>query len=204
MADKENNNSEKNISRRDILKGIATTPILGVFAYDFYKKQTLSKLKDKDKFRLYTHLSIKNEATTPVGFVLYGFADETERELFRFLLSVSGVGASTARLILSSLTTEEVYEAITQGNAPVLQSVKGVGGKTAQRIVIDLKDKLSKAEITLEKVDYSHNTLKDEALSGLLILGFSKVSATKAIDRIIRQGSADSVEALIKEALKIL
>jgi Holliday junction DNA helicase RuvA len=136
--------------------------------------------------------------------ILYGFAEESERELFRFLLTVSGVGASTARLILSSLTTEELYSAITQDNAPVLQSVKGIGGKTAQRIVIDLKDKLSKTDIGVEKVDTTHNTLKDEALSGLLILGFNKTIANKAVSSILKSGSVNSVEDLIKEALKIL
>ena len=160
---------------------------------------TFTKIKDLDHTKIFVHFYVREDAQ-----ILYGFADQTERELFRYLLSVSGVGASTARLILSSLTTEEIYDAITTGKAAVLQSVKGIGGKTAQRIVIDLKDKLSRAEITLEKVDYSHNTLKDEALSGLLILGFSKGSATKAVDRILKQGSVDTVESLIKEALKIL
>lgn len=160
---------------------------------------TFSKIKEEEKVKLYTHFYVREDAQ-----ILYGFADETERELFRFLLSVSGVGASTARLILSSLTTEEVYDAITSGNASVLQSVKGVGGKTAQRIVIDLKDKLTKAGIELEKVDFTHNTLKDEALSGLLILGFNKLAAEKALNRILKQGSATNVEELIKEALKVL
>ena len=160
---------------------------------------TFSKIKDQEDIKLYTHFYVREDAQ-----ILYGFADETERELFRFLLSVSGVGASTARLILSSLTTEEVYEAITQGKALVLQSVKGVGGKTAQRIVIDLKDKLVKAGIELEKVDYSHNTLRDEALSGLLILGFNKLAAEKAVNRILKQGEVSSIEGLIKEALKVL
>ena len=160
---------------------------------------TFSKIKDLEEARLYTHFYVREDAQ-----ILYGFADETERELFRFLLSVSGVGASTARLILSSLSTEEIYEAITQGQAPVLQSVKGVGAKTAQRIVIDLRDKLVKAGIELEKVDFSHNTIKDEALSGLLILGFNKTTADKAVSRILKQGSVASVEELIKEALKIL
>ena len=160
---------------------------------------TFVKIKDLDSSKLFVHFYVREDAQ-----ILFGFADKTERELFRFLLSVSGVGASTARLILSSLSTEEIYDAITTGKPAVLQSVKGIGGKTAQRIVIDLNDKLTKADITLEKVDYSHNTLKDEALSGLLILGFTKVSATKAIDRVIKQGSVDSVEALIKEALQIL
>lgn len=160
---------------------------------------TFSKIKEQTDTKLYTHFYVREDAQ-----IMYGFADETERELFRFLLSVSGVGASTARLILSSLSTEEVYEAITQGNAPVLQSVKGVGAKTAQRIVIDLRDKLTKAGIELEKVDFSHNTLKDEALSGLLILGFNKSTAEKAVNRILKQGSVSSVEELIKEALKAL
>ncbi len=160
---------------------------------------TFSKIKDLEEAKMYTHFYVREDAQ-----ILYGFADENERELFRFLLSVSGVGASTARLILSSLTSEEVYEAITQGNASVLQSVKGVGGKTAQRIVIDLKDKLIKAGIELEKVDFTHNTLKEEALSGLLILGFNKIAAEKALNRILKQGEVSTVEELIKEALKAL
>ena len=160
---------------------------------------TFSKIKDLQETKLFTHFYVREDAQ-----ILYGFADEVERELFRFLLSVSGVGASTARLILSSLTTEEVHVAITQGQSSVLQSVKGVGGKTAQRIVIDLKDKLVKAGIEPDKVDFSHNTLKDEALSGLLILGFNKNSAEKAINKILQKDSITSVEGLIKEALKIL
>jgi Holliday junction DNA helicase RuvA len=160
---------------------------------------TFTKIKELQEAKLFTHFYVREDAQ-----ILYGFADETERELFRFLLSVSGVGASTARLILSSLTTEEVHAAITQGQSSVLQSVKGVGAKTAQRIVIDLKDKLVKAGIGPEKVDFSHNTLKDEALSGLLILGFNKSSAEKAINKILQKDSITSVESLIKEALKIL
>jgi len=160
---------------------------------------TFSKIKDLQKTKLFTHFYVREDAQ-----ILYGFADEVERELFRFLLSVSGVGASTARLILSSLTTEEVHTAITQEQPSVLQSVKGVGGKTAQRIVIDLKDKLVKAGIEPEKVGFAHNTLKDEALSGLLILGFNKSSAEKAINKILQKDSVTHVEGLIKEALKIL
>jgi len=160
---------------------------------------TFSKIKDLQNTKLFTHFYVREDA-----HILYGFADEVERELFRFLLSVSGVGASTARLILSSLTTEEVHTAITQEQSSVLQSVKGVGGKTAQRIVIDLKDKLVKAGIEPEKVGITHNTLKDEALSGLLILGFNKSSAEKAINKILQKDSITHVEGLIKEALKIL
>lgn len=160
---------------------------------------TFSKIKDKTEAKLFLHFHVREDAQ-----LFYGFADEAERELFRFLLSVSGVGANTARLILSSLSTEEVFEAITQGNAPVLQGVKGIGAKTAQRIVIDLRDKLQKAGIELEKIDVSHNTLRQEALSGLLILGFAKPAAEKAISRVLKQKQIESVEELIKETLKTL
>lgn len=160
---------------------------------------TFSKIKDLEEARLFTHFYVREDAQ-----MLYGFADKAERELFRYLLTVSGVGASTARLILSSLTAEEVYDAITLNKAGVLQSVKGVGGKTAQRIIIDLRDKLSSAGIVPEKVDFSHNTIKDEALSGLLILGFSKTTAEKALNRVLKQGPVTNVENLIKETLKIL
>ena len=160
---------------------------------------TFSKIKDQKELKLYIHFHVREDAQ-----IFYGFADEAERELFRFLLSVSGVGANTARLILSSLSTEEVFEAITQGNAPVLQGVKGIGAKTAQRIVIDLRDKLQKAGIELEKIDVSHNTLRQEALSGLLILGFGKPAAEKAISRVLKQKQIESVEELIKETLKTL
>ncbi len=166
---------------------------------------TFSKLKDKNNFRLYVHHAIKNEATTPVGFVLYGFADEHERLLFRHLISVSGVGSATALLMLSSLSPDKIYNAIIQGDAPVLQSVKGIGAKSAQRIIIDLKDKLEKGNIPAEIMGISHNTNKDEALSGLTVLGFNKVVAEKALNRVIgKQGNGLAVELLIKEALKLL
>ncbi len=160
---------------------------------------TFGKIKDKEAIKLFVHFVVREDAQ-----IFYGFADDNERKLFRALISVSGVGASTARLVLSSLTTDEAFSAITSGDAGVLQSVKGIGGKTAQRIVVDLKDKLLKAGITGDKVDFSHNTLKDEALSGLLILGFNKSVASKAIEKVMKQTAVESVEALIKEALKIL
>jgi len=160
---------------------------------------TYSEIKELDQIKLFLHFHVREDAQ-----IFYGFANEVERELFRYLLSVSGVGANTARLILSSLTTGEVYEAIIHGNASVLQSVKGIGAKTAQRIVIDLRDKLTKAGIDVEKVDVSHNTLREEALSGLLILGFSKPAAEKAIGRVLKQKQIESVEELIKETLKTL
>lgn len=160
---------------------------------------TYAKIKSLPEVKLFLHFHVREDAQ-----VFYGFFDDVERELFRFLLSVSGVGANTARLILSSLTTAEVFEAITHGNAPVLQGVKGIGAKTAQRIVIDLRDKLTKAGIDVEKVDVYHNTFREEALSGLTILGFGKLAAEKAINRVLKQKQIESVEDLIKETLKTL
>ena len=124
--------------------------------------------------------------------------------MFDHLLKVSGVGANTARLILSSLSTDEVFTAIAREDAKLLQSVKGVGGKTAQRIILDLKDKLPKSGITVEKTNRFHNTIREEALSGMLILGFNKVQAEKVIDKILDKGLVVDVEGLIKEALKAL
>jgi len=166
---------------------------------------TFAKLKDKEHFKLYTHLAIKNEATTPVGFSLFGFADDKERQFFRQLISVSGVGQSTAMLMLSSLTTDQIYAAIIENKTSVLQSVKGIGAKSAQRIIIDLKDKLEKGKISSEIIGTIHNTNKDEALSGLTVLGFNKLAADRALSKIIEKEEADlPVEELIKEALKIL
>jgi len=160
---------------------------------------TFAQIKDKDEVKLLVHFVVREDAR-----ILYGFYDEAERSLFRALISVSGVGATTAMLVLSSLTAAEAYEAIVTGNADLLQSVKGIGAKTAQRIVVDLKDKLSKTEISLEKLPTGHNTLKDEALSGLLILGFSKNVASRTVGKILKQQTIGSVEELIKEALKVL
>jgi len=160
---------------------------------------TYEKIKDLDKGKLFVHYVVREDAQ-----LLYGFAEMAERTLFRALLSVSGVGANTARLVLSSLTTSEAYSAISSGDAGRLQSVKGIGGKTAQRIVVDLKDKLSKDGFMPENLAFSHNTIQQEALSGLLILGFNKSVASKAIEKVLKQSPVDSVEGLIKESLKIL
>jgi len=160
---------------------------------------TFEKIKDNESVKLFVHFVVREDAQ-----ILYGFADEAERFLFRALISVSGVGANTARLVLSSLTTSEAYNAISTGDAAILQSVKGIGAKTAQRIVVDLKDKLVKQEFFPDKVGTSHNTMKNEALSGLLILGFNKTTASKVLDKVLKQSDFGSVEALIKEALKNL
>ena len=162
--------------------------------------QTYSKIQEEEQCLLYTHLVVREDALS-----LFGFADPAERELFRLLISVSGVGASTARMILSSLSPAEISQAIVTGNAPLLQSIKGIGSKTAQRIIIDLKDRLSKELIPHEKGGFVHNTKKEEALSGLIILGFQKMVAEKALNKVIEtKGSTLSVEELIRNALKIL
>jgi Holliday junction DNA helicase RuvA len=159
----------------------------------------------KQKCKLFTHLAIKSEATTPVGLVMYGFATEEEKSLFLELISVSGVGTNTARLILSSLTTAEVVSAISNGDISTFRKVKGIGEKTAQRIIIDLKDKISKMPQSKEFFLPQNNTLRNEALSALIMLGFNKNSAEKAIEKVIKnEGVNFSLEQLIKQALKLL
>jgi Holliday junction DNA helicase RuvA len=161
---------------------------------------TYSLMKEEEYCQLYTHLAVKEDA-----MVLFGFFEKEERELFRQLISVSGVGTNTARMILSSLSPDEVSQAIIREDSALLQRIKGIGLKTAQRIIIDLKDKLYKELIPREKLGILHNTKKEEALSGLLILGFQKMMAEKALNKVIEvEGTALSVEQLIRNALKIL
>ena len=161
---------------------------------------TYSLMKEEEHCLLYAHLAVREDA-----MVLFGFFEKEERELFRQLISVSGVGTNTARMILSSLSPDEVSQAIIREDSVLLQRIKGIGLKTAQRIIIDLKDKLYKELIPHEKLGIQHNTKKEEALSGLIILGFSKMVAEKALAKVIEQeGTALSVEQLIRNALKIL
>ena len=161
---------------------------------------TFSKIGSSEKCKLYTHLAIREDA-----HVLYGFADQEERILFRHLISVSGVGAATARMILSSLSPAEIQQAILMGNVPVLKSIKGIGEKSAQRIIIDLKGKLGKDELGPNYFGTSDNKSREEALSALVMLGFAKNMAEKAVDKVLKaEGSSVSVEQIIKLALKNL
>ena len=172
----------------------------GVGYYLNISVYTYSKLGDDENCLLFTHLVVREDA-----HLLFGFADTYERDLFRYLISVSGVGVNTARIILSSLNPTEVTQAIVDGNAPMLQRIKGIGSKTAERIIIDLKNKLSKSLIPSEKSGVLHNTNREEALSALSILGFPKALAEKALIKIIEtEGSGLSVEQLIKQALRVL
>lgn len=154
--------------------------------------------------KLFTHLAVKNEATTPVGLVMYGFHSIREREVFLHLTSVSGVGSNTARLIISSMTAEEVAAAILIGSIGHFQNVKGIGAKTAQKIIIDLKDKIGKVSGLSEKSLPTHNTNREEALSALVLLGFNRNQAEKAVDKVLQGDPGITVEGLIKQALRIL
>jgi holliday junction DNA helicase RuvA len=161
---------------------------------------TYSQIRGMESCRLYTHLVVREDA-----LILFGFADATEKHVFQQLISVSGVGPNTARLILSSLTPPEVADAIARENVRVLQSIKGIGGKSALRIIIDLKDKIMKDLPAGENLMAMHNTGRQEALSALVMLGFGRPAAEKALDQIIKaSGEALPVDQLIKNALKIL
>ncbi|MBE0423592.1 MAG: Holliday junction branch migration protein RuvA, partial [Lutibacter sp.] len=160
---------------------------------------TYSQLPDNEFVMLYTHLSIKEDAHT-----LYGFINKTEREIFRLLISVSGVGPSIARTMLSSMTTDEIQQAIASNNVSLIQSVKGIGVKTAQRVLVDLRDKISKTYAIDEVYVSQSNTIKNEALSALEVLGFNKKQVEKVVDKILSEDKNLSVEILIKNALKNL
>lgn len=160
---------------------------------------TFSQLSDNETVFLYTHLYVKEDSHT-----LFGFITKTEREIFRLLISVSGVGPSIARIMLSSMTTDEIQHAIASGNVSAIQSVKGIGAKTAQRVLVDLRDKISKTYIIDEVSFPQNNTTKNEALSALEVLGFTKKQCEKVLDKILFEDKTLSVEILIKKALKNL
>lgn len=160
---------------------------------------TFSQLPSDENIKIYTHLLIREDAHT-----LYGFAGKSEREIFKLLISVSGIGASTARTMLSSLSPEQIKNAIAGGDVATIQGVKGIGAKTAQRVIVDLKDKILKV-YDIDEVSVSqNNTGKEEALSALEVLGFTRRLAEKVVDKIISQDSSLSVENIIKQALKNL
>jgi Holliday junction DNA helicase RuvA len=160
---------------------------------------TFSKLSDSESISLYTHLQVKEDSHT-----LFGFFEKTERNLFRQLISVSGIGASTARTMLSSLTPGEIQSAIVSGNVSVIQSVKGIGLKTAQRVIIDLKDKVSLISENNQFIGNISNTNQDEALSALEVLGYNRKQTSKLIEMLVNNSPEMSVEELIKRALNKL
>lgn len=160
---------------------------------------TFTAIGEQTEVKLYTHLQVLEDAHN-----LFGFYTAKERDMFELLITVSGVGCNTARLILSSLTVNELSTAIANEDIRTIQAVKGIGSKTAQRLVVDLKDKVKKTEYAEEIVGAVNNSVKNEALSALVILGFSKNAASKALDKLMKQSPDASVEVLIREALKLL
>ena len=158
---------------------------------------TFSKLSDSENISLFTHLQVKEDSHT-----LFGFFEKTERDLFRQLISVSGIGASTARTMLSSLSPNEIQSAIISGNVSTIQSVKGIGLKTAQRVIIDLKDKVSLISENDQFIGNINNTNQDEALSALEVLGYSRKQTSRVIEMLLNNSPELTVEELIKAALK--
>lgn len=160
---------------------------------------TYSLLPSTDFIKVYTHLQIKEDAHT-----LFGFMEKSEREIFRLLLSVSGIGASIARTMLSSLDPKQITNAIASADVVTIQSIKGIGSKTAQRVILDLKEKVLKL-YDLDEVSMSQsNTNRDEALSALEVLGFVRKSSEKIVEKIVKEDPDASVESIIKKALKNL
>jgi len=160
---------------------------------------TYSLLPTTDFIKLFTHLQIKEDSHT-----LFGFVEKSEREIFKLLLSVSGIGASIARTMLSSLDPKQITNAIASGDVVTIQSIKGIGSKTAQRVILDLKEKVLKL-YDLDEVSMSqNNTNRDEALSALEVLGFVRKASERIIEKIIKDAPESSVEYIIKQALKNL
>ena len=158
---------------------------------------TYDALPSKGKLRLFSHLIVREDA-----HILFGFSEEEERMMFRELINVSGVGASTALMVLSSMKPAEVAQAVDQSDVNAFKSVKGIGLKSAQRIIVDLKGKLDKIESNSDFLSPKGNTYKNEALSALVVLGIDKKKASNTIDEILKNNDVSSVEELIKMTLK--
>lgn len=157
---------------------------------------TFGKLPADEAAFLYTHHQVREDAQT-----LYGFVDEMERMLFRMLISVSGVGASTAQVVLSSMNPAELKNALVTENVAAMQSIKGIGAKTAQRIIIDLKGKAATLDVGEDFSGFISNTVRDEALTALDVLGFPKQKSEKVVDALLSKDSGLTLESLIKQAL---
>lgn len=158
---------------------------------------TYSALSGKENAVVFVHHVVREDAQ-----LLFGFYSKSEREVFRQLLSVSGVGANTARMILSSMSPMEIKEAILSGNVAQLNTIKGIGLKTAQRIIVDLKDKIGKSDPGHDFLNPRSNTNREEALSALVMLGFPKNIVEKVLDKLLKDNPAAKVEELVKQALK--
>lgn len=160
---------------------------------------TFSQIPDNENLKLFTHLQVKEDSHT-----LYGFFSIKERQIFRLLISVNGIGPSIARTMLSSISPDQIIDAISRENVSLIQSVKGIGSKTAQRVIIDLHDKILEVYELDEGFASSNNTNKEEALSALEVLGINKKSSERLVDQIVLDNPDVSVEDIIKETLKNL
>ena len=160
---------------------------------------TYGQIKDDENIQLYTHLQVREDAHT-----LYGFSTDLERQLFRLLIGISGIGANTARTMLSSLSPSEIGQAIQSDQVNVIQSVKGIGAKTAQRVVIELRDKVQSVIADAGIPAVSSNTNREEALSALVVLGYQTKSCVKILDELLSMDAEMSVERLIRNALNKL
>lgn len=158
---------------------------------------TYTALSCKEQAVVFTHYIVREDAQ-----ILYGFYSKTEREVFRLLLTVSGVGANTARMVLSSLSAAELRDAVLTGNVSIIKSIKGVGQKTAERIIVDLKDKIGKTEANTDFLFAQSNTNREEALSALVALGFQKNVVEKLLDKLLKENPTMQVEEMVKKALK--
>lgn len=160
---------------------------------------TFSALEGEKETQLYVHEAIREDA-----WVLYGFVNDRERSMFRLLIGVSGVGANTARMILSTINTSDLEQVIASGDPTLLKAVKGVGAKTAQRIIVDLKDKIKVDELTLSIQPSVNNEVFEEALAALLMLGFQRQQSQKVLKKLFEANSSITVEAAIKRALSMM
>src|SRR5690554_1214279 len=158
---------------------------------------TYSAIGSGESIKIFTQFVVREDAQ-----ILYGFMDTEEREMFNLLVSVSGIGPNTGILMLSGLSPAEIALAISTEDVDTIKSVKGIGNKTAQRVIVDLKDKMLKFEVSGDNITSPNNTLRFEALTALVSLGFDKKSAEKAINKVMKEQG--TVELLIKDALKVL
>ncbi|MFT4073707.1 MAG: Holliday junction branch migration protein RuvA [Dysgonamonadaceae bacterium] len=185
----------------ELMPASVTVEAYGIGYFLQISLNTYSAINQRKEVKLFVYESIREDA-----YALYGFADKHERDVFIYLISVSGVGASTARMILSSMTTVELESVIATGNVNQLKMVKGIGLKTAQRIIVDLKDKIQKigSEAGTHELFAEASAVAEEAIAALVMLGFAQNASQKAVSAILKQTSAADIEQVIKAALKIL
>lgn len=170
---------------------------INISLYTYSQIGEFQKSNPSGNLKLYLHFVVREDA-----HLLFGFFSASEREIFRHLITVSGIGANTARMMLSSLSPQELQKAIAEGNVNILKGVKGIGLKTAQRVIVDLKDKITIGVSANEKFFVANNTIKEEALSALVTLGFNKTVVDKILDKLLTVKPDITVEELIKQTLK--